>query len=92
MKRLIVVILILVLIVGALGAWIFLGPATGFDEKSKSLFISSRSATKKSVIDSVKKNRIVSNDWAFETLAGQMDYWKNIKPGRYEIKKKAAVF
>ena len=91
MKRLILVILFLILILSAIAAWIFLGPATGFSEKATALYIGSNSATKKAVIDSVKKNRIVHNEWAFEVLANQLDYWKNIKPGKYEIPKGSSI-
>lgn len=91
MKRLLLVLLLLILIGGAIGAWIFFGPATGFKEKTATLYISGKAATKKAILDSIKKNEIVSNQWAFEILADQMDYWKNIRPGKYEIKKGTSI-
>jgi UPF0755 protein len=71
----------------AAGAWIFLGPATGFSENSKYLYIYTSKADKASVMESVSKEKIVSMPWAFEWLASRLSYWKKIKPGRYEIKK-----
>src|SRR6187455_1935749 len=91
MKRLLLVLFLLIVIGGAVGAWIFLGPATGFKEKTATLYISGKAANKQAILDSVKKNKIVGNQWAFETLAGQMDYWKNIRPGKYEIKKGSSI-
>ncbi len=91
MKRLILILFILLLICGGIAAWIFMGPATGFDQKSKALYISSHAATKKAVMDSLKKNRIITNDNAFEFLANRMDYWQKIKPGKYEFKKGSSL-
>ena len=91
MKRLLVVLVLLILIGGGIGAWLFLGPATGFKEKTATLYISGKGATKKAILDSLEKNKIVSNQWAFETLADQMDYWKNIRPGKYDIEKGTSI-
>jgi UPF0755 protein len=86
MKKLLLIILFLLIVGGAIAGWIFLGPATGFSSKEKSLYISSRAATKKAVIDSLVKNKLITNETAFEFLAEKLNYWKNIKPGKYEIK------
>lgn len=91
MKRLLVIILILVIIGGAIVAWIFLGPATDFSSQKETLYIRSTAATKKAVVDSLTRNKIISNQSAFEFLANRVDYWKNIKPGKYEIKKGSSL-
>lgn len=75
------------LIVFAAGAWVFLGPATGFSENSRYLYIYTNKADKASVMTSVSDGRIVSMPWAFEFLAARLSYWKKIRPGRYEIRK-----
>ena len=87
MKKVILVIFVLLLVAAGVVAFIFLGSATGFKGKKATLYISSHAATKKAVIDSLEKNHIVSNQTAFEFLADRMDYWKSIKPGKYEIDK-----
>lgn len=87
MKKLLWIGLIVLLIAAAVVGWIFLGPATGFSSKKETLYISSKAATKNAVLDSIRKNNIVSNTAAFNFLADRMDYWKNIKPGKYEIRK-----
>lgn len=71
----------------AIATWIFLGPATGFSSGKETLYIRSKAATKKSVLDSLRKNKIVTNEMAFEFLAERMGYWKKIRPGKYEIEK-----
>lgn len=87
MKKIIWSVLIVMFICIAVGAWIFLGSATGFKEKSKFLYIHSSAATKQAVMDSLKKNNIVSNLTIFEFLSNRLNYWESIKPGKYEIKK-----
>ena len=91
MKRFILVIFLVLVFAGGVAAWIFLGPATGFETKSENLYIRTGAATKKAVLDSLRKNRIITNETAFEFLANRMDYWKSIKPGKYEIKKGSSV-
>lgn len=71
----------------AIATWIFLGPATSFSSDKETLYIRSNAATKKSVLDSLGKNKIVTNEMAFEFLAERMGYWKNIRPGKYDIEK-----
>ena len=91
MKKVIIILLLLIVIAAGICAWLFIGPATGFSEKSKVLYISTKAATKKAVIDSLVKNKIISYQFAFELLADRKDYWKNIKPGKYQIKKGSSV-
>lgn len=87
MKRLLAFVLILIIAGTLIGAWIFLGPATGFSSSQKALYISSNAATQKAILDSLTKNEIVGNTSAFNFLANRFNYWKNIRPGKYEIKK-----
>ncbi|HWI91083.1 MAG TPA: endolytic transglycosylase MltG [Flavisolibacter sp.] len=91
MKKLLLTLFILIIICGAVAAWIFLGPATGFSSSEKALYIKSNATTKKAVMDSLVKNKIITNETAFEFLANRLHYWKNIKPGKYEIKKGSSV-
>ena len=87
MKKVLITGLILVLIAGVVGAWIFLGPGTDFNAKREYLYIRSDAATENAVTDSLRANGIVSNFTAFHFLASQLDYWESIKPGRYEVEK-----
>ncbi len=87
MKKIIKIALALLVIGVAIGAWIFLGSATGFTAKKEYLYIRSDAATKEAVLDSLEMNEIVTNRTAFNFLADRMNYWESIKPGKYEIKK-----
>lgn len=87
MKKIIWIGLVILLLLAVIGGWIFLGPGTGFSAPKEYLFIRSKAATRKAVLDSIEKNKIVSSLSAFEFLANRLDYWGSIKPGRYEVKK-----
>lgn len=87
MKKVLLIVFAFLLIGAGIIGWVFLGSATGFDSSKKSLYITSSDPTKRAVLDSLKKNEIVKNDFAFEWLANRMNYWTNIKPGKYDIKK-----
>jgi UPF0755 protein len=91
MKKLLIVLLILLMVAGAIAGWIFLGPATGFSSSEKALYIRSNAATKKAVMDSLVKNKMITNETAFEFLANRLNYWKNIKAGKYVIHKGSSV-
>lgn len=87
MKKIIWIGLAIVLLLALIGGWIFLGPGTDFSSKKETLYIRSNAATKAAVLDSIRTNKLVSNESAFNFLANQLGYWKTIKPGKYEIKK-----
>lgn len=42
-------------------------------------------------MDSLVKNKIITNETAFEFLSNRFNYWKNIKPGKYEIKEGSSL-
>jgi UPF0755 protein len=87
MKKLIVIVLIILVVGAGIVAWLFLGSATGFSSSKEFLYIRSNAATKEAVLDSLNKNKIITNNTTFNWLANRMNLWKNIKPGKYEIKK-----
>ncbi|MGN6398855.1 MAG: endolytic transglycosylase MltG [Flavisolibacter sp.] len=87
MKKLIVIVLAILIVGAGVAAWLFLGPATGFSSSKEFLYIRSNAATKEAVLDSLNKNKIITNNTMFNWLANRISLWKNIKPGKYEIKK-----
>lgn len=91
MKKVLFILLILLVIAVSVAAWIFLGPATGFSDKKEALYIRSDAATKVAVLDSLLSNKIIKNEGLFNLVAGRMDYWRNIKPGKYEITKGSSI-
>lgn len=91
MKKVTLIFFFLILIAAAIAAWIFLGAATAFSSPKAFLYIRSNANTKKAVLDSLEKNKIVTNTTAFAWLANKLHYWQNIKPGKYEIKKGSSL-
>jgi UPF0755 protein len=85
MRRFLVIILIIALLVAGYFAWIFLGPATGFNGQVKYLYIPTASPTKAMVLQQSEKDSLVKHIGSFEWLANRMNYWKNIRPGKYKI-------
>ncbi len=87
MKRILLICLFVVIVFAAIGAWILLGSATGFDDTKRTLYIRTDGATKTAVMDSLKAQHIISNESAFNWIAERMNYWDRVKPGKYDIKK-----
>ncbi|RYY98563.1 MAG: endolytic transglycosylase MltG [Chitinophagaceae bacterium] len=87
MRRILLIVLGIGLLAGIAAGWILFGSGTGFSGRKATLYISSKAATREAVLDSLRKNDIVSNVSAFELLAGRLGYWNNIRPGKYEFAK-----
>ena len=83
MKKFLLIVLLVAVLGSIVAGWLFLGPATNFNEPKKTLYISSKEPTKKAVVDSLTKNHLIKNERSFAWLADQMDYWQKIKPGSY---------
>lgn len=92
MKKILVIILAIILVGVAITGWMFFGPATGFQEPKKSLYISTKAATKNAVLDSLTKNHIIKSEDRFVWLSNRMNYWAKIKAGKYDIKKGSSLF
>ncbi|RYY40839.1 MAG: endolytic transglycosylase MltG [Chitinophagaceae bacterium] len=84
--RRILLVLFGLLFVAALGAaWLLFGSGTGFAGKRATLYIASNAATREAVLDSVRKNGIVSSPRFFDWMAGRLGYWERVRPGKYEF-------
>ena len=91
MKKILLIILTLILLGVAIAGWLILGPGTAFTSKKEVLYIRSNGPTKEAVLDSIRKNDIVSNETVFNWVANQLSYWDKIKPGKYEIEKGTSI-
>lgn len=85
MKKAVRILLLLLLIAACIIGWLFLGPATGFKAKEKYLYIPTNNATKENVLQLLKKDSLITRLSVFSIVADRVDYWKNIKPGKYKI-------
>jgi UPF0755 protein len=78
--------LVLILFLAFLG-WTIAGPGTAFNGKTAIIRIPTANEGRKTVETQLKEENILSFPFAFSQLAGNLDYWENIKPGQYVIKK-----
>ena len=86
-KKIIPGIALVIVLVLAYLTWSFLGPGTSFEGRSALLHIPTHNEGRITVEKELKKSDILAFPFAFNILAGQLDYWDNIKPGQYLIKK-----
>ena len=85
MKKLLILTLLLILAIAAYFGWLVAGPATGFSEQTKYLYIPSTNVDKNVVLARLTKDSIVKHPYVFSWLADRKNYWNNIKPGKYKI-------
>ncbi|HEY8389136.1 MAG TPA: endolytic transglycosylase MltG [Parasegetibacter sp.] len=86
MKKIILSIVALILISGLWLAWVLFTPAPRFQSAGKFLYIPSSISGKAEFMRILERDSVVKQPWLFEFVAGKMDYWTSIKPGKYEIK------
>lgn len=70
-------------------AWLFLGSATTFSEKSKIVMI--RETNKSSVLEAFDKAKILRYSFTLELAGASINLWDKMKPGKYEIKKGQSI-
>jgi UPF0755 protein len=88
----ILLIVLLALISSSFFYIIFLTPATTFTQEEVTIFIPTNKAEKSLIKDKVKRHVKRVQFTTFLALAEWTGYWKEIKPGRYQIRKNASIF
>ncbi len=74
-------------LIGLAVAGRFLVSNTTFSEESQYLYIHTGRANKDNVMKLLEEQHLIKNPRSFEWLATRMKVWRNIRPGRYEVKK-----
>lgn len=92
MSKLVSTLLVVVLLGGGFFAWMIFGSGTGFNEKTQTFIIAEGNTDKNSVWEAMQQNKIITNRFAFNLVASQMDVWKRIRPGKYEVKKGQSIW
>jgi UPF0755 protein len=87
MRRILKFLFVIVVLAGLAVAWVLFGSGTGFSNSKTTIYISSKAATRKAVMDSIQKKNLVISPMAFEWLADRLGYWDKIRPGKYEFAK-----
>lgn len=91
MKRLLFFSFLIILVIAGYLTWSVIGPATGFSEKVKYLYVPSDSAKKDLILHILERDSIVRNPNMFSMVGERIGFWKNIKPGKYKIEKGNSV-
>lgn len=86
-KKIILGVVLLLIIVAAVIAWAIAGPATAFSGKFAIVHIPTKNNGRVTVQEELKKANALAFPAAFNWMATRLDYWSNIKPGQYKIKK-----
>ncbi|HSK14000.1 MAG TPA: endolytic transglycosylase MltG, partial [Phnomibacter sp.] len=69
----------------------FLSPATRFEADQKFFYINTYAPAREAVLQRLEQDSIVKNPRHFDWLAGKMDYWEKIRPGKYKITRDMSV-
>lgn len=86
MKRILLLAIAVLVILGGLAAWKVLGSATGFQREKYDLYIRT-GMTYDQLVALLEKDTVVTSPAMFNWVAGRLDYKLNVKAGKYEIKK-----
>lgn len=91
-KKIFLLCILIVVITSLLLSWFLLGPTTGFSESNATIYIKSKSANKKYVIEELTNKNIIKSVFLFEIVADKFNYWSHIQPGKYIIPKGSSIF
>lgn len=92
MKKLITRVLLLLIIAAAIVMFLLLTPATVFNGRTKYVYVKDGEDAKTQILRQIDTANIISRKSVFTMAANAMDVWKNITPGRFEIKKGENLF
>ncbi|MFN5423461.1 MAG: endolytic transglycosylase MltG [bacterium] len=88
----IILLVLLAVLSSAFFYVVFLRPATSFNEDQITILIPSKQADKSVVKEKIKSKVKKVQFTTFLALAEWSGYWKNIKAGRYTIRKNSSIF
>ncbi|HTH31562.1 MAG TPA: endolytic transglycosylase MltG, partial [Lacibacter sp.] len=92
MKKIIGYSFLVLCLVALFFAWKFFGSATTFKESKKYLYIYTGNVNQKAVMQSLNDSGFLKNPGLFETVAGRLNVWERLRPGKYEIEKSSSLF
>ena len=90
MKKIIGLLFILFSIIAVYSAWQVFGPT--ISSPADKFFYIKTGSNYNEVKTSLKAQNIISGNFFFDKIAGQLKYTNNIKPGKYEIKDNSSLF
>ncbi len=87
MNKLLSSLLIFLSVVAIILALLIFPDGSGFKEEKKYLYVHTGKVNREEIMVSVRENNLVKFPWFFDIFADELDVWKRLKPGRFEIKK-----
>ena len=91
-RKIVLALLGIIILAGLFVGWRFFMSNTPFSQKSKFLYIRTGHATHQDLINTIRTDTLLSNPGSFELIAGWMDVWEKLSPGKYEIKNGTSLF
>lgn len=85
------IIVLFVVATALLGAWLFLGSATSFSEKSRIVTIGKDATNKTEVLAAFSEAGILRFNGLLGIAGAPINLWDKMKPGKYEIKKGQSI-
>lgn len=92
MRKLITRLLFLLVIAAGIAMFLLLTPATAFNSKTKYIYVKDGEDAKTQVLRQIDTAGILSRKGIFTMAADVAGIWKNITPGRFEIKEGESLF
>ena len=92
MVKLITRLLLLLIIAAGIALFLLLTPATAFNGKTKYIYVREGEDAKTQILRQMDTASIISREGIFTMAANAIGIWKNITPGRFEIKKDESLF
>lgn len=71
--------------------WRFTGSATDFSEPRKYLYIHTGAASEKAVMQTLQDSGFIKQPGLFNWIAGKLNVWERLGPGKYEIEKGSSL-
>jgi UPF0755 protein len=91
-RKIILSVLFIGLLVGVFIGWRFFMSNTNFSEKSKFFYIRTGHANYEEVYRSFSDSNFIKNPSSFHFIAGRLEVWNKLRPGKYEIRKGMSLF
>lgn len=90
LKKLLIAFGIIILL-GAWGIWLTLGPATSFDGNEKAVYLYPADCVPGKLEEKLKQEGVLTNPLMMKWLASPLNLWTKIRPGKYTIQRNQSL-
>ncbi len=92
MKKIVSTVAIIIIIAAVVVLYIVFAPATKFSNNVRYLYVRDNASAQQQIMHELDTGNIIRNVGFFKLIAKQTNAWKNVTPGRFEIKKGESIF